>query len=129
MFSKLTSTGKQVCDCGGLTARKCRPVTYLHCPQQNDNGREGEVMAAFIWQRWDTLADYTAFCQGDPFAHNPEYLQLLQQPTLLNRVQPMSYMYKEDSGLVQRYQEHPLFRTESISLRTLDSVYYRYLPV
>lgn len=69
---------------------------YFHCPQQNENGREGELMAAFIWQRWEMLADYTAFCQGDPFVHNPDYLQLLQQPTLLNRVQTMSYMYKED---------------------------------
>lgn len=109
---------------------KCRPVDYYHCPQRNENGREGEqqLMAAFIWQRWQTLADYTAFCQGDPFVHNPDYLLLLQQPMLLNRVQTMSYMYKEnvtDTDIIKLHQEHPLFRSETLSLRTLDCVYYR----
>ena len=67
--------------------------------------------------------------QGDPFVHNPEYLQLLQQPTLLNRVQTMSYLYKEDAtniNVIHRHQDHPLFRSETISLRTLDTVYVRY---
>ena len=86
-------------------------------------------MAAFIWQRYESLADYTAFCQGDPFMHNPEYLQLLQQPLLLNRVQTMSYKYKEDitsNDIINMHQEHPLFRSETISLRTLDGIYFRY---
>ena len=107
-----------------------RPMDYFHCPQQNDYGREGELVAAFIWQRWENLANYTAFCQGDPFVHNPEYLQLLQQATLLNRVQTMSYVYKEnatDINIIKRHQDHPLFRSETISLRTLDSVYFRYV--
>lgn len=106
----------------------CRPVEYFHCPQQNDYGREGELMAAYIWQRYKTLAEYTAFCQGDPFVHNAEYLQLLQQPLLLNRVQTMSYMFKENDAnrnAIRMHQEYPLFRSETISLRTLDNVYFR----
>ena len=100
----------------------------VNCPQSNENGREGELMAAFIHQRWNTLADYTAFCQGDPLEHNPEYITLLGQRSLLSAVQPMSYIYKpgiSNAGAIAMHKKHPLFRSEVISLRTLDSVYFR----
>ena len=64
-------------------------------------------MAAFIWQRWENLANYTAFCQDDPLVHNPEYLQLLQQPTLLNRLQTMSYLYKKHATDMNIITEAP----------------------
>lgn len=64
-------------------------------------------MAAYVWQRWETLANYTAFCQGDPFMHYPEYLQLLQQPELLNRLQTMSYIWRNevtDADIIKLHQ-------------------------
>ena len=103
-------------------------VEVLDCPQTDENGREGELIAAYIYQRWHTLAEYTAFCQGDPMEHHPEYITLLGQKALLSAVQPMSYIYKPgvtSSGAIEMHKRHPLYRSETFSLRTLDSVYFR----
>ena len=103
-------------------------MEIVNCPQTNENGREGELMAAFIYHRWHTLAEYTAFCQGNPLEHNPEYISLLQQRSLYSAVQPMSYIYKpgiSNAGAIEMHKKHALFRSEVISLRTLDSVYFR----
>lgn len=102
-------------------------LEIFHCPQTNENGREGELMAAYIHRRWNTLAEYTAFSQGYPFEHNPEYIFLLQQPNLLKPVQTMSYIYKPDvtnAEAIAMHKKHPLYRSETFSLRTLDSVYF-----
>ena len=103
-------------------------VEVIHCPQTNENGREGELIAAYIYQRWNSLAEYTAFCQGFPMEHNPQYIELLDQPALLSAVQPMSYIYKPgvtSAEAINLNKKQPLYRSEVISLRTLDSVYFR----
>lgn len=103
-------------------------MEVINCPQINENGREGELIAAYIYQRWNSLAEYTAFSQGFPMEHNPEYITLLQQPALLSAVQPMSYIYKPgvtSAEAIRLNKKHPLYRSEVISLRTLDSVYFR----
>lgn len=129
---------KQVPDCWYITVlnkgkadvlpSRQSSMDIINSPQTNENGREGELMAAFIYQRWNTLAEYTAFCQGNPLEHNPEYISLLKQRSLLSAVQPMSYIYKPgitNAGAIEMHKKHPLFRSEVISLRTLDSVYFR----
>lgn len=52
-----------------------RSVTILHV---SNIGRESETYLRHIIKNYDTLADYTMFLQGDPFAHTNNFKHVLQ---------------------------------------------------
>ncbi len=43
-----------------------------------NKGRESHTIAYHCLYRYDSLSDYTIFCQGDPFCHSPHFLKLLE---------------------------------------------------
>ncbi len=64
-------------------------------------GRETETFLYYIVSRYDTLPDYVAFLQGDPFAHCRNVLYTLAENRDSKRVVPLSTNWKRE--IVGRY--------------------------
>ena len=55
------------------------PRTRIMTMPNSQHGKESESYARFISERYDSLADYTFFSQGDPFPHSHGFIELLQE--------------------------------------------------
>lgn len=67
-----------------------RPGT-ISVPNQ---GREGGTYLNHILRYYDTLHDYTIFTQGDPFAHNPDFVRDIHEQ--MAAFQPLSTWWTPD---------------------------------
>ena len=104
--------------------RPLRNITLSDLP----GGDASFAFAHHIVSRFDSLATYTAFAPASALDHSPNYLEILAHAGALLPVQPMSIRADADCP-------PPVFlatpdgdvwaRPERISLRTLDSVFYR----
>lgn len=62
-------------------------------------GRESDTYLTHIIDHYDTLADITIFCQGDPFPHSPDFLKLLNYTKDYKSVQPLTDRYLDCAGI------------------------------
>ncbi len=62
-------------------------------------GREGHSYLYHIIENYDNLADRTIFCQGDPFEHSPDFLQLLNDWQHHLPVQALNWRWIEHDSL------------------------------
>ena len=53
------------------------PTPGVHSISLPNIGREGHTYLHHIISNYDSLAERTIFCQGDPFEHSPDFLDLL----------------------------------------------------
>lgn len=70
-----------------------RQVYGAECVRLTNVGRETHTYLQHIINRWDDLADYTIFTQGDPLEHSPDFIKLLSYP--FTETQPLSWRWKE----------------------------------
>ncbi|MES2475491.1 MAG: hypothetical protein V4640_06905 [Verrucomicrobiota bacterium] len=76
--------------------------------------------------------DWTVFCQGDPFPHSPNFINLLEHRDLWNDVQGLTGRYVENvpPSVCEAFQENERIRgisvrTEVCSAHTLDILMWR----
>lgn len=60
-------------------------------------GRESHTYLYHIINNYDKLADKTIFTQGDPFSHNPDFLEFLGKTDDFQKVQPLAYYYNDET--------------------------------
>lgn len=60
-------------------------------------GRESHTYLYHIINNYDKLANKTIFTQGDPFSHNPDFLEFLEKTDNFQKVQPLSYYYDDNT--------------------------------
>ncbi len=65
-------------------------------------GRESELYLTHILEHGPGLGDFTVFCQGDPFEHSPDFLELLAGTDEWQPIQPLSWCWKEDANVPPR---------------------------
>lgn len=53
-------------------------VVYTKGKEIANYGREASTYLHHIIRYYDNLADYTIFCQADPFPHDPNFLESIQ---------------------------------------------------
>lgn len=53
-------------------------------------GRESDAYLYHIIDNYENLYDTIIFCQGDPFTHSPNFLELLKQKDSFEEIQPLS---------------------------------------
>lgn len=91
-------------------------------------GRESETYLRYLSSNDLVDAEWTIFCQGDPFAHSPDFIALLSKRKLWSEIQPLTLRYCEvanrpPSSLIEKQNEEHLdsaaVRTEIFSLNTL----------
>jgi hypothetical protein len=56
-------------------------------------GRESHTYLTHIINNYDNLLDTTIFCQGDPFFHSPDFLELIKNSKSFQPIQPLTYYY------------------------------------
>lgn len=66
-------------------------------------GREADTYLEHIINHYDDLADITIFCQGDPFPHSPDFLDLLNHTRRYSTVQPLTDRYLDISGIPPKH--------------------------
>jgi hypothetical protein len=66
-----------------------------------NTGREAETYLRHMLDRPIVGASdgFTVFCQGDPFEHSPDFLELLETTSQWKPVQPLSYRYQEEPAI------------------------------
>jgi len=72
----------------------------------NAAGRESHTYLWHIVSNYDTLADRTVFCQGDPFEHSPNFLNLIGK---VNSADKLGYF-----PMSQARPEEGLLRTDGV---------------
>jgi hypothetical protein len=100
---------------------KLPPRSTIMTMFNSPHGRESESYARFICERYDSLADYTFFAQGDPFPHSHGFLELLREPPIdgyrglsrrFNPVIPPPYLLPD--GYEPRDQPFNMFTLNTI---------------
>jgi hypothetical protein len=51
-----------------------------------NTGREGHTYLHHILSRWDSLSDYTVFCQGNPFDHCENFFSIMNTLSINERL-------------------------------------------
>ena len=61
-------------------------------------GRESE---SYLWhmQRHLGRDNYTVFCQGDPFEHSPDFIDILKEWRSWDNVQPLSWQWQSSKNI------------------------------
>lgn len=65
-------------------------------------GRESETYLHHLQTHPDDPNGWTVFCQGDPFGHSPDFLDLLKQQSEWKDVQPLSIQWHEHLSIPPR---------------------------
>jgi hypothetical protein len=97
-------------------------------------GRESETYARYIIEHYAVLPPRILFTQADPFPHAPEFLRAVEELVLnvdmetavRDRITPVTIQYMPDlppSAITAR-RSNPLYRLETMSNYTLNSVYF-----
>jgi hypothetical protein len=86
-------------------------------------GREGDTYAQHIRSRYDSLADYTIFLQGDPFPHSPYLINLLNKPpNTLKNYESFSLKYSEKIPPPNLIKNDETVREQTFSTWTMNSI-------
>lgn len=56
-------------------------------------GRESHTYLTHIIKNYDNLADITIFTQANPFFHSPDFIKLIEDPSLFQPIQPLTAYY------------------------------------
>jgi hypothetical protein len=67
--------------------------------ERRNVGRESESYLTHMLEHGPGLGDFTVFCQGDPFEHSPDFLELLARPDEWQPIQPLSWCWKEAANV------------------------------
>lgn len=80
-----------------LIYNKGNPIKSKHIVTELENiGREGETYLNHIIKNYDSLDSYTIFCQGDPFEHSPNFIDMVKtHMSVFKECQPLTYCWKE----------------------------------
>lgn len=60
-----------------------------------NEGRESETYLTHLIEHGAGAGEFTVFCQGDPFEHSPDFLDLLETTSEWQDIQPLSWCWKE----------------------------------
>lgn len=91
-------------------------------------GKESETYARHCFERYETLAGFTIFSQGDPFEHAP-YLISLIRSTVAGKEDPdyvcytNQYLSHDNMPPAKLLDEYKHVRHERFSLHTLQTIY------
>jgi hypothetical protein len=66
--------------------------------ERSNVGRESETYFAHMLAHGDSGREWTIFCQGDPFEHSPDFLELLKRQDQWRPVQPLSLRWLADKA-------------------------------
>ncbi len=99
---------------------------------RNNVGREAE---SYLWHMQHHLGrdNYTVFCQGDPFEHSPDFINLLNECHLWQGVQPLSWQWRHDENIPPaavlnnyngKMRDGPRIRAEYFSLMTWNPLHF-----
>lgn len=102
--------------------------------ETRDNvGRESETIVHHVMKHREEPNEWTVFCQGDPFEHSPDFLNLLKEQELWSDIQSLSCQWIEDQeippkDLLARQTGDQLaglrVRREVFSLRLWSSIWF-----
>lgn len=70
-----------------------------HIIARPNEGRESETYIHHMVTRVPNDRSYTVFAQGDPFTHSPDFLLLLQNWRQWDKLQPLSWQWREDGNV------------------------------
>jgi hypothetical protein len=62
-------------------------------------GRESETFLTHMIEHGPGSGCFTVFCQGDPFEHSPDFLDLLESADDWRDIQPLSWCWKEAENI------------------------------
>lgn len=102
--------------------------------ETRDNlGRESETIIHHVMRHRDETNEWTVFCQGDPFEHSPDFLELLKRQDQWSDIQPLSCQWIGDQEIPPREliasqtEDHLAglrVRRETYSLRLWSSIWF-----
>lgn len=93
-------------------------------------GRESET---YLWHMQSALAaeGHTVFCQGDPFEHSPDFIDILRNASSWSDIQPLSWQWRglrniPPAPLLARYRKSDIgrVRPEWFSLITWNPLHF-----
>ncbi len=64
-----------------------------------NEGRESETYLTHLIEHGAGAGEFTVFCQGDPFEHSPDFLDLLETTSEWQDIQPLSWCWKEGENI------------------------------
>ncbi|MCG2590346.1 hypothetical protein [Rhodohalobacter sulfatireducens] len=107
-------------------------IQVVHIP---NCGREAETYLRYVKEtaEYGDPESYTVFCQGNPFEHSPDFLQLLNRVHLWDPLQPLSYRWRKDRNIPPKevlkmdkrhFIEGLRVRVETFSLYSLGTIYF-----
>jgi hypothetical protein len=67
--------------------------------QRPNQGREAETYIYHILCQYNQLSGRLIFCQGYPFEHSPNFIELLQTRHLWSEIQPLSVIWKKSHNI------------------------------
>lgn len=94
---------------GRVVLSNDRTLEHLNVPDRSivsnipNIGREADTYLEHIINHYDDLADMTIFCQGDPFPHSPDFLNLLKHTAAYSSVQPLTDRYLDVSKIPPKH--------------------------
>lgn len=125
-----------VYDKGGdaaLPSAVCGRARVVQLPNQH---RESGTYLHHITTRYDSLAQWTAFCQGNPFDHSPDFVKLLDQASAWRSPQCLTWrwgagypppevlcQHKADYIGTSRVYREPIRATDWTTLRYADDAW------
>jgi len=62
-------------------------------------GRESESYLTHMIEHGPGSGPFTVFCQGDPFEHSPDFIDLLEAAADWHDVQPLSWCWKQEANV------------------------------
>lgn len=62
-------------------------------------GRESESYLTHMIEHGPGSGPFTVFCQGDPFEHSPDFIDLLEVAADWHDIQPLSWCWKEEANI------------------------------
>ncbi len=80
-------------DCDKVRARATQLI------DRPNAGRESETFLTHIIEHGPGAGAFTVFCQGDPFEHSPDFLDLLKAAAGWHDIQPLSWCWKETQDI------------------------------
>ncbi|WP_337271417.1 hypothetical protein [Oryzifoliimicrobium ureilyticus] len=82
-----------------------------HVIDRPNAGRESETYLHHMLTHRRTDRDFTVFCQGDPFEHSPDFLELLASWNLWPDLQPLTWQWRGEANVppavvLEDYERH-----------------------
>ncbi len=88
----------------GMLIESLSALERMDAYEERDNlGRESETYLHHILSHREDDSEWTVFCQGNPFDHSPDFLDLLHQRAEWQDVQALSCQYQPENDIPPAY--------------------------